>query len=119
MSTFNDPTRDARALPPAQAGLEVVHGRVPMLPEPQTLYGVPVERETHFWDYWQVVSRRRWTILCVFLGTLLAATLYTFTIRPVFTGTASLRIAKEPPRAVKFEEGVKEADTHQANSQTQ
>src|SRR2546427_28048 len=119
MSTFNDPTRDPRALPPAQAGLEVVQGRLPMLPEPQTLYGVPVEKETHFWDYWQVVSRRRWTILCVFLGTLLAATLYTFTVRPVFTGTVSLRIEKEPPRVVKFEEVVKEADNQQDYYQTQ
>src|SRR2546428_541092 len=119
MNPFNDPTRDPRALPPAQAGLEVAQGRLPMLPEPQTLYGVPVEKETHFWDYWQVVSRRRWTILCVFLGTLLAATLYTFTIRPVFTGTVSLRIEKEPPRVVKFEEVVKEADNQQDYYQTQ
>src|SRR3989441_7570438 len=119
MNTFNDPTRDPRALPPARAGLELVQGRVPMLPEPQTLYGVPVEKETHFWDYWRVVCRRRWTTLCVFLGTLLAATLYTFTIRPVFTGTVSLRIEKEPPRVVKFEEVVKEADNQQDYYQTQ
>src|SRR6267378_4348336 len=52
MNPFNDPTRDLRALPPAKAGLELVQGRVPMLPEPQTLYGVPVEKETHFWDGW-------------------------------------------------------------------
>src|SRR2546422_10418037 len=119
MSTFNDPTRAPGVWPPARGGLDVVHGRVPMLPEPQTLYGVPVEKETHFWDYWQVVSRRRWTILCVFLGTLLAATLYTFTVRPVFTGTVSLRIEKEPPRVVKFEEVVKEADNQQDYYQTQ
>src|SRR5438094_4654054 len=119
MNPFNDPTRDPRALPPAQAGLEVVQGRLPMLPEPQTLYGVPVEKETHFWDYWQVVSRRRWTILCVFLGTLLAATIYTFTVRPVFTGTVSLRIEKEPPRVLKFDEVVKEADNQQDYYQTQ
>ena len=119
MSTFNDPTSEPRALPPARAGLDVVSSRVPALPEPQTLYGVPVEKETHFWDYWQVVSRRRWTILCVFLGTLLAATIYTFTVRPVYTGTVSMRIEKEPPRVVKFEEVVKEADSQQDYYQTQ
>src|SRR5436190_5459092 len=120
MNPFNDPTRDPRALPPAKAGLEVAQGRVPMLPEPQTLYGVPVEKEeAHFWDYWQVVSRRRWTILCVFLGTLLAATIYTFTVRPVYTGTVSLRIEKEPPRVLKFDEVVKEADNQQDYYQTQ
>src|SRR5437879_11841372 len=118
MNPFNDPTRDPRALPPAQAGLEVVHSRLPTLPEPQTLYGVPVEKETHFWDYWQVVSRRRWTILCVFLGTLLAATLYTFTVRPVFTGTVSLRIEQEPPRLGKIEEVVTEADNTQHSPRT-
>jgi polysaccharide biosynthesis transport protein len=119
MNAFIDPTRDPRALPPAPGALEVAQGRVPMVPEPQTLYGMPVEAETHFWDYWQVVSRRRWTIICVFLGTLLAATLYTFTVRPVFTGTVSLRIEKEPPRVVKFEEVVKEADSQQDYYQTQ
>src|SRR5437870_3251706 len=119
MNPFNDPTRDPRALPPAQAGLEVAQGRLPMLPEPQTLYGMTAEKETHFWDYWQVVSRRRWTILCVFLGTLLAATIYTFTVRPVYTGTVSLRIEKEPPRVLKFDEVVKEADNQQDYYQTQ
>src|SRR3989441_12063637 len=96
-----------------------VQSRLPMVPEPQLLYGMPVEEGTHFWDYWQVVSRRRWTILCVFLGTLRAGTLYTFTIRPVFAGTVSLRIEKEPPRVVKFEEVVKEADNQQDYYQTQ
>src|SRR2546427_6194739 len=119
MSAFSDPTRDHRALPPAHTGMDVVQSRVPMVPEPQLLYGMPVEEGTHFWDYWQVVSRRRWTILCVFLGTLLAATLYTFTVRPVYTGTVSLRIEKEPPRVVKFEEVVKEADSQQDYYQTQ
>src|SRR2546427_12244409 len=98
MNPFNDPTRDPRALPPAKAGLEVAQGRVPMLPEPQTLYGVPVEKEeAHFWDYWQVVSRRRWTILCVFLGTLLAATIYTFPLRPGYTRHGRPPTQKEPP----------------------
>src|SRR2546426_12631027 len=119
MNPFNDPTRDPRALPPAQAGRELGQGRGRWRHEPQTLYGVPVEKETHFWDYWQVVSRRRWTILCVFLGTLLAATLYTFTIRPVFTGWVSLQNDKEPPRVLKFDEVVKEADNQQDYYQTQ
>src|SRR5256885_17246007 len=102
MSTFNDPTRDPRALPPAKAGLEVAQGRVPMLPEPQTLYGVPVEKEeAHFWDYWQGVSRRRWTIPCGFLGTLLAATIYPFTVRPAYTGTGRLRFGQQPPPGLK------------------
>ena len=119
MNAWTDPSREPKALPPASGGLEVVQGRAAMVPEPATLYGMPVEEQTHFWDYWQVLTRRRWTVAGVFLGTILAATLWTFTTKPIYTGTVSLRIEKEPPRVVKFEEVVKEADSQQDYYQTQ
>ncbi len=66
-----------------------------------------------------MVSRRRWTVLGVFLATVIAGVVWTFTTRPVYTGTATLRIEKEQPRVVKFEEVVKEADSQQDYYQTQ
>jgi polysaccharide biosynthesis transport protein len=61
------------------------------------------EPEAHFWDYWTVLTRRRGTVALVFLGAVLTAFVWSVTARPVFTGTAMLRIEKEEPRILKFE----------------
>ena len=61
------------------------------------------ESEAHFWDYWTVLSRRRWTVALVFVGAVLTAFVWSMTARPVFTGTAMLRIEKEESRILKFE----------------
>jgi succinoglycan biosynthesis transport protein ExoP len=61
------------------------------------------ESETHFWDYWAVLSQRRRTIALVFLGAVLTAFVWSMTARPVYTGTAMLRIEKEEPRILKFD----------------
>lgn len=62
-----------------------------------------VESEAHFWDYWTVLTRRRRTLALVFLGAVFTAFVWSVTARPVFTGTAMLRIEKEEPRILKFE----------------
>jgi succinoglycan biosynthesis transport protein ExoP len=116
---MTEPIEPSRALPPGTPSLEVVQARVPAVPEPASLYGYPVEQEAHFWDYWQVLSRRRWTVISVFVVTALIAVIWTFTTRPIYTGTATLRIEKEQPRIVKFEEVIKESDTQQDYYQTQ
>ena len=61
------------------------------------------ESEAHFWDYWTVLIRHRRTVVMVFLGAVLTAFIWSMTARPVFTGTAMLRIEKEEPRILKFE----------------
>ena len=61
------------------------------------------ESEAHFWDYWTVLRRRRATVALVFLGAVLTAFVWSVTARPVFTGTAMLRIEKDEPRILKFE----------------
>jgi polysaccharide biosynthesis transport protein len=116
---MTEPIEPSRALPPGTPSLEVVQARVPTVPEPTSLYGYPVEQEAHFWDYWQVLSRRRWTVISVSVVTALIAVIWTFTTRPIYTGTATLRIEKEQPRIVKFEEVIKESDTQQDYYQTQ
>jgi capsular exopolysaccharide synthesis family protein len=113
---MTEPGPPPRALPPVASSPDFLPARGP---EPPSLYGYPVEAEAHFWDYWQVLSRRRWTVISVFVVTVLVAVIWTFTTRPVYTGTATLRIEKDQPRVVKFEEVVKEADTQQDYYQTQ
>jgi capsular exopolysaccharide synthesis family protein len=90
-----------------------------MAPEPPHLYGYMAEAETHFWDYWRVVRRRRWAIFTCFIVASIAGILWVFTQQPVYTATATLRIEKEEPRIIKFEEVVKEADSQQDYYQTQ
>jgi capsular exopolysaccharide synthesis family protein len=114
-----DPRRDLPALPHGETGLEPARPGLIATVEPSHRYDYPGEDEgVHFWDYWRVISRRRWTIISVFLVTLIVVTLWTFTTRPVFTSTATLRIEKDQPRIVKFEEVIKE-DSQQDYYQTQ
>lgn len=119
MSTARDDRQDARRLP-REGETDVTEGVLPMVPEPATLYARRIEGETtHFWDYWQVLRRRRSEVVCGFLVTLAAAMLWSFTTRPTYTGTAMVRIEKDEPRVLKFEEVVKEADNQQDYYQTQ
>jgi succinoglycan biosynthesis transport protein ExoP len=115
-----DPHRDPLPLAAGESRPEPAHAGGIATVEPLRIHAASVEdEETHFWDYWRVLTSRRWTILSVFLVTLIVATIWTFTTRPVFSGAAMLRIDKEEPRVVKFEEVVKEADSQQDYYQTQ
>jgi succinoglycan biosynthesis transport protein ExoP len=59
---------------------------------------------------WKVLNRRRKTIALVFAVTLLAGGIWTLTTRPVYTATVTLRIDKEEPRVLHFEDVVKSTD---------
>ena len=105
---------------PAQRAL--TNGRGLPAPLPPTRLeadyrGFP-ESEAHFWDYWTVLIRRRWTVAMVFAGVVLIAFVWSVTARPVFTGTAMLRIEKEEPRILKFEPPGRD-DTSGESAQTQ
>jgi succinoglycan biosynthesis transport protein ExoP len=78
----------------------------------------PPESGAHFWDYWTVLSRRRRTVALVFAGAVLTAFVWSVTARPVFTGTAMLRIEKDEPRILKFESPRRD-DTGGESTQTQ
>jgi capsular exopolysaccharide synthesis family protein len=69
-----------------------------------------------------VVRGRKGTIVLVFAVTMLATSIWAFTIRPVYTATATLRIEKEEPQphvVVKFDDVVKSADAFPDLYQTQ
>jgi succinoglycan biosynthesis transport protein ExoP len=74
--------------------------------------------EAHFWDYWTVLIRHRRTVVMVFVGAVLTAFIWSVTARPVFTGTAMLRIEREEPRILKFEPPRRD-DTGGESTQTQ
>lgn len=76
------------------------------------------EGDAHFWDYWAVLTRYRRTVVMVFVGAVLTAFVWSVTARPVFTGTAMLRIEKDEPRILKFEPPRRD-DTGGESTQTQ
>jgi capsular exopolysaccharide synthesis family protein len=117
----SDPQPDRPALPPGSAdGLTRTTAPGPLaIPDPARVWAHALQpEEAHFWDYWTVLVRHRWTVLTFFLVTVIVTTIWTFTTRPLFTATATLRIEKEEPRVLKFEEVVK-ADAQQDYYQTQ
>jgi capsular exopolysaccharide synthesis family protein len=113
MSTLFPPERDLRALPAGEHALDGTRGEHVVYG-----YGYPVEETSHFWDYWHVIRRRRWTIITSFLVLLVGVTVASFMMRPVYRASATLRIEKDQPRIVKFEEVLKE-DSQQDYYQTQ
>ena len=114
---------DRPALPPGEGDTRL--GRAPApgalaTPDATQLLAHPLqtEEETHFWDYCGVLLRHRWTVITFLLVSVIVTTICTFTTRPTFTAAATLRIEKDEPRILKFEEVVK-ADAQQDYYQTQ
>ena len=75
--------------------------------------------QAHFWDYWQVLIRHRRTVAMVFTGAVLTAFVWSVTARPVFTGTAMLRIDREEPRVLKFDQAGRDDGGESTQTQLQ
>jgi succinoglycan biosynthesis transport protein ExoP len=113
------------ALPSGSQDESAVRGPVTgvlMPPEPARVDAyaayAPYEEEAHLKDYWRVLVRHRWTVLTFFLVTVVATAAWTFTTRPIYTATATLRIEREAPKVLEFEEVIK-ADPEDEYYQTQ
>jgi polysaccharide biosynthesis transport protein len=80
----------------------------PQLPPPSG-YASPSaqtqkEKEIHLRDYWKVIRKRRWTIIAFFLIVLVTTGVATFTMKPVYRATTTIKINKENPQIVDFKE---------------
>jgi succinoglycan biosynthesis transport protein ExoP len=62
------------------------------------------EEEVHLRDYWKVIQKRKWIVIAFFLIVLIATAVGTFTMEPVYRGTATIQINKENPQVVDFKE---------------
>ncbi|GAX62901.1 ATPases [Candidatus Scalindua japonica] len=60
--------------------------------------------EIHLRDYFRVVMHRKWVIVAIFTITVLLVTLYTFKQKPIFQAVTTIRIFKEAPKVLSFEE---------------
>jgi polysaccharide biosynthesis transport protein len=77
------------------------------------------EQSAHFWDYWRVLRRRRWIVLTVFVISVAIAVVLTATTPPLYRATATLKIERDPPRILKFEEVIQETALQPDDYQTQ
>lgn len=64
----------------------------------------PEEKEVNLRDYWRVIQKRRWTILAFFIIVVVTTAIFTFTMRPIYRGTATILINKENPQILDFKE---------------
>ena len=62
------------------------------------------EREVNLRDYWRVVQKRKWTVIAFFLIVVITTAVTTFTMRPIYRGTATIQINKENPQVLDFKE---------------
>src|SRR5436305_2030949 len=84
---------------------------------------VPIEAlhadEPHLLDYVKVVYKRRWLVGTVFLVIALAASVYTFTLTPIYEGQTELLIEVDNPNVVNFKEVIDEQQAKADYYQTQ
>jgi polysaccharide biosynthesis transport protein len=121
MNEQANPPQDSRALGVGDIGdlpAKTSHAAGVAVPDPIPAYRPSANEQVHFLEHWRILIRHRLLIITFLLMTVIAATIWTFRTQPVFTGTAMLRMEKEEPRIVKFEEVLK-ADTREDYNQTQ
>ena len=70
-------------------------------------------------DYLRVLSKRRWVIISIFMLTVLAVAVQTFTATPIYQATARIIIEKENPNLVSIEEVMSVDSTGTDYYQTQ
>ncbi len=111
MTEPSAPRPDPDALPPGETGSGLIRRPTSgslARPDPAPPYPSSFEEEALLVAYWRVLVRHRWTVITFFLLTVIVATVWTFKTRPVYTANATLRIKREEPRVLKFEEVLKE-----------
>jgi exopolysaccharide transport family protein len=74
-------------------------------PPPGYSYSSPhEEKEVNLRDYWKVIRKRQWIIIAFFLIVVITTAIGTFTMKPIYRGTATIQINKENPQVVNFQE---------------
>ena len=70
-------------------------------------------------DYLRVLSKRRWVLISIFMLTVLAVAVHTFTATPIYQATTRIIIEKENPNLVSIEEVMSVDSTGTDYYQTQ
>ncbi len=67
-------------------------------------YYLQQDEETHLRDYWRTVLKHRWIVLTFFAIIVTIATIYTFSLTPTYRATATIKIDRERPQILSFQE---------------
>src|SRR5688572_15351566 len=73
----------------------------------------------HIGDYLRVLFKRRWTAISTFLVVVGSATIYTFTVTPIYRARVRLLIETENPNVLSFQEVIEQNKTTNDYYQTQ
>ena len=85
------------------------------LQDPEIL-DVSPEEVPHLLDYWQVVLKRRWTVLVCLVVVFTTVAIGTLKKRPVYEGKVLLEINPEEPQVLNFREVSQQAPTVDVDS---
>ncbi|MGH9348880.1 MAG: GumC family protein [Vicinamibacterales bacterium] len=75
--------------------------------------------DVHLLDYVRVLYKRRWAAITVFTIIMLAVTVYTFTVTPIYEAQVRLLIEAENPNVVSFKQVIEEREANADYYQTQ
>jgi len=63
-------------------------------------YSSEVEQNQHLRDYWNILMKRKWWVIGVFLGLIITVGLVTFLMTPIYRSSTILQIVQDNPSAV-------------------
>ncbi|HLC21344.1 MAG TPA: polysaccharide biosynthesis tyrosine autokinase [Candidatus Methylomirabilis sp.] len=70
----------------------------------QRYYLSQEEKEAHLRDYWRIILKHRWTVFAFFVIIAMTFTIYTFTLTPFYRATATIKIDRERPQILPYQE---------------
>lgn len=73
------------------------HGTPPL---PAFPYGKDGEPHQRLCDYWNILLKRKWWVLGIFLGVVITVGLITFLMTPVYRSSTTLQIIQDNPSAI-------------------
>ncbi len=78
-----------------------------------------LEEEVHLRDYLNVIMRRKWVVVLFFVTVVTTVTLMTFMASPLYKATVTIKIDKELPKVLTFEDVYKVETVDKDYYQTQ
>jgi capsular exopolysaccharide synthesis family protein len=76
-------------------------------------------KEIHLRDYWRIISKRRWTVITVFIIILVTTTIVTLRKTPIYKATIKLQIDSENPNVISIDEVMNVSPSDRDYNQTQ
>ncbi len=95
--------------------------KVDEFPVSSSVHAVPeeTEKEIHLRDYLHILLRRKWTLITFFIIVVTTVLIGTFLTTPIYRSTATIKIDREDPQVLKFEDIYKVERADEDYYQTQ